>query len=118
MVSSQFRKTFSPCSSHSRSWPRLSGPLLLLGSVQLFMLITPALARGRLPLAQPFLAAIDSAPTSPAVSKFVLVLPVFSFPARAWLRSLRRTRLQPQHWLSALPVSRLPRSEERRVGKE
>ena len=82
-------------------------PLLLLGLAQLFTLIVPVLAPGRLPLAQPFLAAIDSAPTSPAVSRFALVLPVFSSPGRAAPRSLRRTRRRLQLWPLAAPLFQL-----------
>src|SRR5260370_17493037 len=65
MTSFTLRKASSLCSSQSRSYPLPSAPLLRLHSVSLFTPIGPTSASDKHPLAQPFLAATDLAPTIP-----------------------------------------------------
>src|SRR5260370_12802567 len=108
MTSFTLRKASSLCSSQSRSYPLPSAPLLRLHSVSLFTPIGPTSASDKHPLAQPFLAATDLAPNSPAASRSAPVPHASSSlvpapPLFLWMGlALRR------HWLPAMPLFHLP----------
>src|SRR5260370_35627890 len=108
MTSFTLRKASSLCSSQSRSYPLPSAPLLRLHSVSLLWPIGPMSVPDKHPLAQPFLAATDLAPNSPAASRSAPVPPAASSlvpapPLSFWMR-----RAVPRRGLPALALFHLP----------
>src|SRR5260370_19854118 len=108
MTSFTLRKASSLCSSQSRSYPLPSAPLLRLHSVSLLSPIGPMSVPDKHPLAQPFLAATDLAPNSPAASRSAPVPPASSSLVPAPPLSFWMGPALPRHWLPAPPLFQLP----------